>query len=267
MNNYETKKLARIERLEERAAAKRQEADDRANSNNIKTVIGMGGEPVKIGHHSEGRHRRLLERADNDMRKSYEASQSAREYDRRAEAAASNTAVSSDDPEALVKLREKAEKLERLQEQMKRINAAFRKFKKDPASIDSIELSDKERDYVVTFQPKSWEQDIPFPSFRLTNNNAVIKTTKKRIEELERKTDAVTNTQEYDGFKVVENVEENRIQIVHDEKPDEEVRGWLKSHGLRWSRFHGAWQRHLNRAGKSASQLFVERASEAVAEC
>jgi hypothetical protein len=77
----------RAERSEDRAQAATAEAKARFNSHNIETLRGMQGEPVKIGHHSEGRHRRLIEKADNDMRKGCEALDKAKHYERRAEAA------------------------------------------------------------------------------------------------------------------------------------------------------------------------------------
>lgn len=43
------------------------------------------GEPIKVGHHSEKRHRKLFEKYDNKMRKSIEESEKADEYRRRAE--------------------------------------------------------------------------------------------------------------------------------------------------------------------------------------
>lgn len=43
------------------------------------------GEPIKIGHHSEKRHRKLIERNWNRMSKSVEESEKAEEYKRRAE--------------------------------------------------------------------------------------------------------------------------------------------------------------------------------------
>ena len=42
------------------------------------------GEPIKVGHHSEKRHRALFERNDNRMRKSVEFSDKANEYTDRA---------------------------------------------------------------------------------------------------------------------------------------------------------------------------------------
>lgn len=44
------------------------------------------GEPVKAGHHSEGRHRKAIEDARKNMDKSVEMSEKASEYERRAEA-------------------------------------------------------------------------------------------------------------------------------------------------------------------------------------
>ena len=43
------------------------------------------GEPIKVGHHSEKRHRALIERNHNRMSKSVEASEKAEEYQSKAE--------------------------------------------------------------------------------------------------------------------------------------------------------------------------------------
>lgn len=43
------------------------------------------GEPIKVGHHSERRHRKLFEKYDNKMRKSIEESEKAESYESRAE--------------------------------------------------------------------------------------------------------------------------------------------------------------------------------------
>lgn len=77
----------RADRAEDRIAAAKREADARFNSHNIETLRAMQGEPVKLGHHSAGRHLRLIEKADNDMRKGCEAMDKAAHYANRAEAA------------------------------------------------------------------------------------------------------------------------------------------------------------------------------------
>ena len=50
-----------------------------------------GGEPIKIGHHSEGRHRNAITKADNAMRKSVEASADATHAQARADASTQTT--------------------------------------------------------------------------------------------------------------------------------------------------------------------------------
>ena len=49
------------------------------------------GEPIKVGHHSEHRHRRAIEKAFDTLGKAVEADRTAREADRRAETAANTT--------------------------------------------------------------------------------------------------------------------------------------------------------------------------------
>lgn len=43
------------------------------------------GEPIKVGHHSEKRHRKILEQADNNMGKSVEFSKKSEEYQSKTE--------------------------------------------------------------------------------------------------------------------------------------------------------------------------------------
>ena len=50
------------------------------------------GQPILVGHHSERRHRKAIERADNTIRKAFDATDAAEETTRRAEAAAGTTA-------------------------------------------------------------------------------------------------------------------------------------------------------------------------------
>lgn len=50
---------------------------------------------------------------------------------------------------------------------------------------------------------------------------------------------------QYDGFKVILNYKEDRLQIQHEEKPDRSVIEEIKSHGFRWSPKGVVWQRKL----------------------
>ena len=61
------------------------------------------------------------------------------------------------------------------------------------------------------------------------------------------------------GVRMVENVEENRVQLFFPGKPDEAARTMLKRSGFRWSPMEGAWQRLLNNASVYAARYVLER--------
>mgnify|MGYP000641445226 CR=1 FL=1 len=66
-------------------------------------------------------------------------------------------------------------------------------------------------------------------------------------EAAERATNAKLNNDFMvgEGFRVVNNWTENRLQILFDQKPDAEMIARLKKSGWRWSPRFGAWQRQL----------------------
>jgi hypothetical protein len=256
-NDYEERRAARVERYRERADKLRREGHARFNSSNIRTVRGLQGQPILIGHHSEKRHRRLLERADNDMRKGVESVRKADHYENRAESAEENHAISSDDPAALTRLREKLAELEDWQSTAKADNATMRKAKltaDDPAFDEKIEALGL---HAATIEEiKSLRRLCPYhlrpycriPQYAMSNNNANIRRVRQRIAELEAieaTADEPERSQQFSGFTIRENREANRLQIVFPDKPQESVRAILKSRGFRWSPLEGAWQRML----------------------
>jgi hypothetical protein len=78
---------ARADRMEDRADAARAESGRRFEAaHTIADGIPLG-QPILMGHHSERRHRKDLDRIDNNMRAECEAADNADHYRRRAEAA------------------------------------------------------------------------------------------------------------------------------------------------------------------------------------
>lgn len=84
----------RVEALNAKAA-RRSAKEDAAWERQRRDIARLpeGGEPIKIGHHSEGRHRAAIARADRSMRAASEAYAEAKEAAERAEAAAHTTAA------------------------------------------------------------------------------------------------------------------------------------------------------------------------------
>ena len=54
--------------------------------------------------------------------------------------------------------------------------------------------------------------------------------------------------------QIFRNLEADRLQILFDEKPDEETRATLKQNGFRWSPRYGAWQRQLTPNAEAAAR-------------
>lgn len=226
-SDYEERRKQRIERYKE-LSMKAQERSSRYSNSNANRILQIApGQPILVGHHSEKKHRKLIKRAQDDIRKSIEEDNKSKFYKERAITAENSKVIYSDDPQAINKLKEKLERLEN-----------------ERASIKAREHS-------------TWE---------LTNIGATIRETKKRIERLEKLDNIDFKEINLENGKVIHNKEINRIQFLFDNIPDEETRKILKSHGFRWSRYEKAWQREFNfnciRATRSIVKEIVEKTKE-----
>jgi len=181
--DYQARKAIKIAQLRDRAANMQAAADREFHKHDV--LLGcMNGTPVLVGHHSQKRHERDLDRVHSSMSKSVAMADEAKRLERRANTAEANTAISSDDPEALVLLRAKLDKHEKLQETMRATNKIVRskKLTRDqmvekcaPLGI-SATLVDK----LLVPDFCGW---IGFANYAVTNNGAEIRRCKSRIAE------------------------------------------------------------------------------------
>lgn len=242
MNDYEERKQARIDRLHEKAEKASIESHKlwKQSSDMLSRI--PEGQPYITDSSSYKSDRRFREGIGKKMEQSFAAMEKAEYYERKAQAAENNTAISSDDPEALAKLKEKLESLQISQTRMKQINAYY---KKNGTCRGFHGLSDELADKLVEdMRHHPWDKR-PFAAYALANNNQNINTVKKRIAQLAEAKELGYQGWEFDGGKVVANADMNRLQIFFDEIPDEEVRRELKGRGFKWARSAGAWQRQL----------------------
>lgn len=244
MNSYEEKKQRRIDYYNEKAEKFEQESSRLSKeSSRMIDAIPMG-QPLMPDHHSYKSDKNFRDRAWNKMDKSVEAGKKADYYRGKAEAAENNTSISSDDPEAVAKLKEKLEKRQNLQSHMKKVNAYYRK---NGTMKGFEEISDEKAEEIdeAVKNGYSWIT-APYAPYELSNNNAEINRLKKRIASLERREETGFVGWQFEGGEAVANQEENRLQLLFDEKPSEEQRSTLKGWGFRWSPSNKAWQRQLN---------------------
>lgn len=265
MNEYETKQELKKQRLEDRAAtARREAADHDTSARRMADQIPMG-QPILVGHHSEGRHRRHLERIRNKHDKSMEAHKKAERLERRAEGVGRG-GISQDDPDALVKLNQRVDDLRARDELAKVVSRAMRKGRReaggkgtkddrDPAVIDAgieaglaVEGADVFRSHL-----EASRNAFPWPP-ELGSKATEIRRLRKRIADLEEKAgDKTTERDGGHGLTITDNVEDNRLQLDFPGKPPDEVRALLKSNGFRWARSLGVWQRHRGGPANAAA--------------
>lgn len=151
--------------------------------------------------------------------------------------------ISADDPEAVQKLKVKLKGLEQDQEKMKAVNVYYRKNK----TLDGCPLlTAEEIEKLKAAMARNWRANPkPYESFALTNNSAVIRQTKARIEELFKKAETEYEGWAFDGGEVKMDREANRLQVFFDEKPDRDTCSAMRHGGFRWAPSVGAWQRQL----------------------
>src|SRR5271166_2543775 len=131
MNNYEQKQEARRERLQALAERLREQgAASIERGSEMFKAIPMG-QPILVGHHSERADRNYRARASRAISRGIELEKQATEAEERA-AAVGTGGISSDDPEAVTKLKTQLASLIKSQDTMKKANAALRK-NDDPA--------------------------------------------------------------------------------------------------------------------------------------
>jgi len=232
------------------------------------------GQPILVGHHSEKRHRKMLDRRNRLMDKSLETSRKAE----RAESAAhyAGTAVLGRDPEAVEELTRQIEAAELERERIKAINKAFRRgakkggkdggfeevkawFETDEArALDVAELTALLREGRRTLELTPYE-DVPFPGYRLTNLGANIRRIAARIEELraKREREAVVLEEKWGTYE--EDPEADRLRITFSRRLTREEFQSVRQDGFRWSGQLKAFQRHLNDSGRWAAQRVVGR--------
>jgi hypothetical protein len=258
MNDYQTKRAERIERLRERAEKKAAAANGHLNTVS-KMADTMAGSPILIGYHSEKRHRRDAERMDSLMSRSVAEQRAAAELERRADAAERNNAISSDDPDAPDALRAKLAKLEQLRADMVRINRQYRKG--GVATVTGLSSDQLDKIAAAMADKSMGQRRAPFEAYQLTNLGGRIRATKERIAVLEAKR-AVPSSEEIIGdVKIRDDADENRVQIVFPGKPETTTRIALREHGFRWAPSLGVWQRNRGASALAAARRIVKQAT------
>lgn len=258
MSDYSDRLEAKKDRLEDRATAKRQQSDQAyKRSYDLVSAIPFG-QPILVGHHSEARHRKAVDTSWNLIGKSVSLDKEAASLAGRA-ASVGTGGISSNDPEALIKLKEKLKNLVNSQETMKAVNKIVKSKKlTDSEKIEKI-VNDEllKVGHAQEILNPDFAGRVGFASYSLQNNNAEIRRTQKRIEELEKLHNRTPLEFENDDFSM--NI--NNGQIVIDfsgGKPNEVTRKLVgRAYSFKWSRYQGAWVRKVTSNAMYAAERLL----------
>lgn len=173
MSSYRERREARADRLDEWAGKREARAAslfDQADS--MASVIPFG-QPILVGHYSEGRDRRYRDRIHSTMDRAVESANMADSMAARAQTirAQADHAIYSDDEDACDRLRARIAELEAEREACKAANVAYRRGHK-------AELA--------AMTPYQRDQAMPHRGYELTNLGGNITRNRKRLADLER---------------------------------------------------------------------------------
>lgn len=178
--------------------------------------------------------------------------------------------IRSGDPAALQKIMARIEETALAIDRMKAANAIIRRMEKDLVSeedmiaavVANTGLSLETAASGIKLAP--WQ---PRRGFTTTNSRAELRRLQLRLVALSRMKERGTQSQEVEtsigAVEIKENADIARIQLIFPGKPDDPTRRVLKANGFRWSPSQGAWQRHLNEAGRYAAQCVLKKINSA----
>jgi len=176
------------------------------------------GQPILVGHHSEKRHRKLLERSQNAGFKGLELSKKAEYYEEKAKSVG-QAGIMSDDPEAIKKLKETIAELEEKRTAIKEHNKKSRRG----------EIKEK------VYEP-----------WLLSNLGQNIKAKRDRLKALEAVEEKIKDKKySEEGFEIEISSFDRRIKIWFDTKPNINTREKIKQHGFHWSRYESCWMKKI----------------------
>ncbi len=193
---YRDRREARAERLREWAQKREAKAGAASQKAHDMASVIPFGQPIHVGHHSEGTDRRYRDRMRKTMDAAVENGRKAREFESRADGIADQLASSiySDDPDAIEALKVRIAGLEAERDRIKAYNATCRK-----GAADQSLLNDRERADLLSLArncPYQLGKGGAFPGYKLSNLNGNLKRNRDRLAALEAKSSTPQHAQQ-----------------------------------------------------------------------
>lgn len=155
--------------------------------------------------------------------------------------------IRGNDPQAIEKLKAELEAETKLHERNKAANKLLKaeKLEEYKTLVGEVEAA-KHLNFVA-------RHGKVFMYYGTTNSLARIKRITDRLTDLERKKGKENKVVDYVAFKACWNYEQDRLQLLFDDKLEAATISLLKIKGFKWSPSNMAWQRVLNRNAEYAA--------------
>lgn len=195
------------------------------------------GQPILVGHHSEGRHRRTLERSDSAMRNACELTHKAEMHEEKAANLETmlDKAIFSDDSDAVEAIQARIEANQAAREKMKQINALYRKA--DAAGLEAIGVDYASMKAKLAAAGPYWG-GAPHLPYELSNIGGRIASDKKRLEYLKVLQTRTAKAEAAPGGVLIAGTGEY-IRVTFADKPERSILNDLRGAGFRWG--GGSW--------------------------
>lgn len=154
--------------------------------------------------------------------------------------------------------------LQQLQDRMKAANKIIKSKQSDEQKTEALKaLGYSDHEAYVLLKP-DFAGRMGY-TYQLTNNNANIASTKKRITQLEAQDLAASKANsgdsqtsyDFDGGTIELDYSADRLKVDFDAIPDSDMNSKLKRNGFKWSPTNRVWQRQLtDNAISTANYLF-----------
>ncbi len=145
-------------------------------------------------------------------------------------------------------------KTTQFQEMAKAANKIIRD-KKDGKKERLFDLGFSEKSVNTLMTPDCFG-NLGIASFTLTNNRSKIKRLESKVIIMKNRIERKTDFQPVSFPGGVINIENDRVTITHDEKPERSVIDRIKARGFRWSRNFNCWSRkHTAQALYDAKEI------------
>lgn len=237
---------AKVEKREQWAASRRAKADmeyKKADLSEEKTGIPFG-QPILVGHHSEGAHRRMIDRAHRAMDRCVENNQMAKEHERKANGIRSQLAntIFSDDEDAVEALEAKIAKLEKERDTNTAINKIIRMKPRNESTpgkfVELAALGVKESTAKLLFEP-DYSGRCGIPAYVNQNLGGRIKAARDRLAIVKQRQENQSAASESENGVMVKYNDRGWCFVTFAEKPEREILTALKASGFHWS--SGSW--------------------------